>query len=143
MVNVKNITDVPNDYLDTTTDGYPDTSARAYQVGMDQDMNTDEYWLHHNTTDVYQSYNNVSTDDDMTKDKFTRKEHLTASFTLGMFMWILSPVILICNGLTIIVVMKYIKKVTPTHVVIAFLAFSGLFVGIVPILSLTLYLVGD
>ena len=143
MVNVKNVTDVPNDDLDTTTDGYPDTSARAYQMGMDQDMNTDEYWLHHNTTDVYQSYNNVSTDDDMTKDEFTRKEHLTSSFTLGMFIWILSPVILICNGLTIIVVMKYIRKVTPTHVFIAFLAFSGLFVGIVPILSLTLYLVGD
>ena len=143
MVNVKNVTDVPNDDLDTTTDGYPDTSARAYQMGMDQDMNTDEYWLHHNTTDVYQSYNNVFTDDDMTKDEITRKEHLTSSFTLGMFMWILSPVILMCNGLTIIVVMKYIKKVTPTHVVIAFLAFSGLFVGIVPLLSLTLYLVGD
>ena len=43
MVNVKNITDVPNDYLGTTTDGYPDTSARAYQMGMDQDMNTDEH----------------------------------------------------------------------------------------------------
>ena len=56
MVNVKYVTDVPNDDLDTTTDGYPDTSARAYQMGMDQDMNTDEYWLHHNTTDVYQSY---------------------------------------------------------------------------------------
>ena len=143
MVNVKNVTDVPNDDLDTTTDGYPDTSARAYQMGMDQDMNTDEYWLHHNTTDVYQSYNNVFTDDDMTKDEITRKEHLTSSFTLGMFMWILSPVILMCNGSTIIVVMKYIKKVTPTHVVITFLAFSGLFVGIVPLLSLTLYLVGD
>ena len=142
MVNVKNVTDVPIDDLGTTTDGYPDTSAPAYQMGMDQDKNTDEYWLH-NTTDVYQSYNNVSTDDDMTKDEFTRKEHLTSSFTLGLFIWILSPVILICNGLTIIVVMKYIRKVTPTHVVIAFLAFSGLFVGIVPILSLTLYLVGD
>ena len=131
MVDVINATDVPNDDLATTTDGYPDTSAHAYQMGVDQNLTEDEYWLHYNTTDVYQFFLNVTTDSETAKDEIT--------IVLRMFMWILSLFILTCNGLTIIVVMKYIKKVTPTHVVIAFLAFAGLFVGILPIFSL----VGD
>ena len=81
----------------------------------------------------------MTTDSETAKDEITRKEQSALTFVLRMFMWILSPIILTCNGLTIIVVMKYIKKVTPTHVVIAFLAFAGLFVGILPIFSL----VGD
>ena len=143
MVDVNNITDVTDTDLDIPTDGYPDTPEHVYQMGVDQNMTADEYWLNYNTTDVYQSYNNVSTDDDMTKDEITRKEQSALTFVLHMFMWILSPYILTCNGLTIIVVVKYIKKITLTHVVIAFLAFAGLFVGIVPILNLTFYLIGD
>ena len=139
MVDVINATDVPNDDLATTTDGYPDTFAHAYQMGVDQNLTEDEYWLHHNTTDVYQFFLNVTTDSETAKDEITRKEESALTFVLRMFMWILSLFILTCNGLTIIVVMKYIKKVTPTHVVIAFLAFAGLFVGILPIFSL----VGD
>ena len=45
--------------------------------------------------------------------------------------------------MTIIVVMKYINSLTPAHVTITFLALAGLFVGLVPVLSLTFYLVGD
>ena len=108
-------------------------------MGVDQNLTEDEYWLHHNTTDVYQFFLNVTTDSETAKDEITRKEESALTFVLRMFMWILSLFILTCNGLTIIVVMKYIKKVTPTHVVIAFLAFAGLFVGILPIFSL----VGD
>ena len=143
MVDVNNSTVVPNDGLATTTDGYPGTSAHTYQMRLVQNITTDEYWLHYNTTDVYQSYQNMTIDGKTTKDEITREEHLTTALILGMITWILSPVILICNGLTIAVVLKYIKKATPTHVVIAFLAFAGLFVGIVPALRLTLYLMGD
>ena len=109
MVDVINITDVPNDDLATTTDGYPDTSAHAYQMGVDQNLTEDEYWLHHNTTDVYQFFLNVTTDSETAKDEITRKEQSALTFVLRMFMWILSLFILTCNGLTIIVVMKYIS----------------------------------
>ena len=143
MVDINNVTDAPNDDLEKTTDGYHGTFAHTYQMGSVQNITTDEYWQNYKTTAVYQFYKSVTIDGETTKDEITREEHLTTALTLGMITWILLPVILIYNGLTIIVVMKYIKKVTPTHVVIAFLAFAGLFVGIVPILRLTLYLMGD
>ena len=143
MVDVNNSTVVPNDDLATTTDGYPGTSAHTYQMHLVQNITTDEYWLHYNTTDVYQFYQNMTIDGTTTKDGITREEHLTTALILGMITWILSPFILICNGLTIVVVLKYIKKITATHVAIAFLAFAGLFVGILPVFRLTLYLMGD
>ena len=79
----------------------------------------------------------LSTDDEMTTEQYS-----TLLFALLIFRWILSPLILAANSLSIIVIVKYIKKVTPTHVGIAFLAIAGLFVGIVPLLSLAFYLMG-
>ena len=55
-------------------------------------------------------------------------------------MCILCPFILAGNGMTIIVIMTHIKKVLPTHAVIAFLAFAGMFVGVDPLLCLAVYL---
>ena len=88
-------------------------------------------------THMYES-TNVTTDDEITAD-----ETVLFVFVLLILKLILSPLILTGNSLTIIVVMKYIKKITPSHVVIAFLAIAGLFVGIVPLLNLVVYLVGD
>ena len=56
-------------------------------------------------------------------------------------MCILPPFILTGNGLTVVVVWKYVKKVT--LVVIAFLALEGVFVGIVPVLGPTFCIMGD
>ena len=89
------------------------------------------------TTHDYES-TDMTTDDETTAD-----ETVLLVFILLVLKWILSPFILTGNGLTIIVVMKYIKKITPTHVVIAFLALAALFVGIVPLLNLVVYLLGD
>ena len=138
MVDINNVAD---DYLSITTDGHLNTSACTYINGMDQD-GTDES-LHYNTTDMSLFFLNATTDEETTQDKMNTDEDEVFSFTIGIFMWILSPFILTANSLTIIVVMKSIKKVTPTHVVIAFLAFAGLFVGMIPLLSLIFYLVGD
>ena len=89
------------------------------------------------STHVYES-TNVTTDDETTAD-----ETVILVFVLLILKWILSPLILTANSVTIIVVIKYIKMVTPTHIVIAFLAVAGVFVGIVPLLNLVAYLVGD
>ena len=56
-------------------------------------------------------------------------------------MCILPPFILTGNGLTVVAVWKYVKKVT--LVVIAFLALEGVFVGIVPVLGPTFCIMGD
>ena len=66
MIDVNSVSDETSDYLDTTADSYPDNSAQRYQMGVDQNMTADEYWLHYNTTEIYQSYQNKSTDDEMT-----------------------------------------------------------------------------
>ena len=94
-------------------------------------------------TDDYQLFLNGTADEEPTEDGTSAVENPILYFTSDMCMVILSPFILACNVLTIIVVKRYIKKVTPTHVVIAFLAFAGLFVGVLPLLSLALYLIGD
>ena len=101
---------------------------------MDQDRSTDDR-MSYNTTHIYQFFQNV-TDDETTQDN-------VVSFTIGIILWILCPFILTCNGMTIAVVVKFIKTTTPTHVVIAFLGFAGLFVGIGPLSNLALYLIGD
>ena len=182
MVDVNNVTDETDDYWAATTDGYHGKSTHAYQIGMAQNMTTGEYWLHYNTSDVYQSYQNVTTDDNITDvyqsyqnvttddnitdvyqsyqnvttddnitdvyqsyqnvtaDDNTIDEYSTLLFALLIFKWTLCPFILIGNGLTIIVVGKYIKKITPTHVLIAFLSVAGFFVGISDLLNFIIYL---
>ena len=76
-------------------------------------------------------------------DETTAEEAVIFIFVLLILKSIMSPLILTVNSCTIIVVIKYIKKITPTHIVIAFLAVAGVFVGIVPLLNLVAYLVGD
>ena len=137
MLDVKSVR-VTMDYPNTTSGGYSNTSAHAYQMGVDQNMTSDHNSVHYNNTDVPQAFQNVTTDDEI----FT-SEYPVLFLILGIFMCILPPFIWTGNCLTIIVVMKYINKVTPTHVTITFLASAGFFVGIVPVLSLTFYLVGD
>ena len=138
MIVVNSVSDETSDYLATTTDGYLDTSEHAYQKGADQNMTADEYWLHYNTTEVCQSYQNKSTDDEKTEEQYS-----PLIFTLLIFKWILLPFIVTANGLAIIVVMKYVKKITPSHVGIVFLSLAGFFVGIVPFLNLVIHLMGD
>ena len=138
MIDVNSVSDETSDYLDTTADSYPDTSAQTYQMGVDQNMTADDYWLHYNTTEISQSYQNKYTDDEMTTEQYS-----TLLFPLLIFKWILFPFIVTANGLTIIVVMKYVKKITPSHVGIAFLSYTGLLVDIVPFLNPVIHLMGD
>ena len=137
MDNNGSFTNETGNYLGAT-DSYPDTSTHTYQMGVDQNMTADEYRLNNNSTHINQSYQNASTDDEMTTEHYS-----TLLFAFLIFKWILSPLILTANSLSIIVIMRYIKKVTPTHVGIAFLAIAGLFVGIVPLFSLVFYLMGN
>ena len=137
MVDVNSV-DVTMDYPSATSSGYPNTSAHAYQMGVDQDITSDYDSAHYNNTDVPQPFQNVTTDDEM-----FMSEYPVLPLILGIFMCILSPFIWTGNCMTIIVIMKYINSLTPSHVTITFLALAGLFVGIVPVLSLTFYLVGD
>ena len=120
------------------TDVYNGASAHTYQMDVDQNMTVNEYWLNCNSTYINHSYNNVSTDDEMTIVQYS-----SILFALLIFKWILSPLIVSANGLTIVVIVKYIKKVTPTHVGIAFLAIAGLFVGISLLLNLVVHLLGN
>ena len=143
MNDINGTTDETDDYLGTTTDGYHDTSAPAYQMGLDQDLNTDEYWLHYNTTDVYHSGQNVTTEYHKTTDEITSSEISILHFVLLISKCILAPLVLTGNSFTIIVVSKYIIKITPTHVVISFLAFSDMFVGVIPLVYLAVYLARD
>ena len=138
MIDVNSVSDETSDYLDTTADSYPDTSAQTYQMGVDQNMTADEYWLHYNTTEIYQSYQNKSTDDEMTTEQYS-----TLLFALLIFKWIMFPFIVTANDLTIIVAMKYVKKITPSRVGIAFLSFTVLLVGIFPFLNLVIHVMGD
>ena len=102
-------------------------------------MTADEY----DTTEAYQSFQNETTNDEATDNEMATDEYSSLLSALLIFTWILSPFVLTGNGLTIAVVMKYIKMVTPTHVGIAFMSFTGLFLGIIPLLNLTIYLMGD
>ena len=71
-------------------------------------------------------------------------KHSHLLFVILIFKWGLSPFVVIANGLIIVIVMKYVKKVTATHVVIAFLSLSGFFVGtIVHPLNVILYFTGN
>ena len=133
MVNISNATVARSDDLGTTTDGYHDTSAHAHQMHMNRDMSTGVSWL----------FLNATTDDEPTEDRIATDQSTVLYLTLDVCMIILSPFILTGNGLTIIVVVQFIRKVTPTHVAVAFLAFAGLFVGMIPLFSLTFYLMGD
>ena len=123
---VSNLGTIAGDYL---------TSVHVHTMAM----TADEY----NTTEAYQSFQNASTNDEATDNEMTTDEYSALLSALLIFTWILSPFVLTGNGLTIAVVMKYIKTVTPTHVGIVFLSFTGLFVGIIPLLNLTIYLMGD
>ena len=49
----------------------------------------------------------------------------------------MSPFILLSNGLTVVIVTKYVKKVTPTHVAVTYLAITDFMVGITPWFYLT------
>ena len=141
MADVNNVTD---DYLATTTDGFHETSALAYQMDMIENITADGHWLHFNTTDVYQFFQNATSGDNTIDDEINGDKHSALVFTLLIFKWTLCPFILIGNILTIIVVGKYIKKITPTHVVIAFLSVAGFFVGLVDLLGFIIYLMnGD
>ena len=87
MVDVNKVTDETDDYWATTRDGYHGTSAHAYQLSMAQNMTTDEHWLYYNTTDVYRSYRNVTTDDNTIDDEITgdKNSALLFSFLSGHF----------------------------------------------------------
>ena len=137
MDNNGSFTNETGNYLGAT-DGYLDKSTHTYQIGVDQNMTADEYRLNNTSTHIIQSYQNASTDDEMTTEQFS-----AVLFALLIFKWILSPLILTANSLSIIVIVKYIKNLTPTHIGIAFLAIAGLFVGIVPLFSLAFYLMGN
>ena len=90
-------------------------------------------------TDIYQSYENVTDSDEIAID-----ESSVLLFVVLIFKWILSLLAMTANGLTITVVAKYIKKMTPTHVVIVFLSFSGFLIGIiVHPLNVVLYFTGN
>ena len=130
MDNNGSFTNETGNYLGAT-DSYPDTSTHM-------NMTADEYRLNYNSTHINQSSQNVSTDGEMTTQHYS-----TLLFAFLIFRWILSPLILTANSLSIIVIMRYIKKLTPTHIGIAFLAIAGLFVGIVPLFSLAFYLTGS
>ena len=52
----------------------------------------------------------------------------------------LSPFILLGNGLTVVIVTRYLKKVTPTHVAVIYLAVADFTVGMMPWFHLTTYL---
>ena len=138
MVDVNNVTGETDDYLATTTDGYHGTSAHTYQLSMAQNMTTDEHWLHYNTTDVYQ---NATTGDNTIDEEITGDNNSALLFSLLIFKWTLCPFILAGNALTIIVIKKHVKKTSPTHIVIAFLALAGFVVGITDLLNFISYLV--
>ena len=70
----------------------------------------------------------VASDDEITVDLGESSVFL---LVILISKWILSPFVVTANVMTVVVVIKYIKKITPTHVVIAFLSFSGLLVGII------------
>ena len=139
---IQSVTDNKDDYLSTATDGYHDTSAHAYQMDMDQDMSTDDDWLSNNTTDVYQSYWNAITDADTIDDQMTTDGYSALFSALLISSWTSCPFILTGNSLTIVVIARYIKKVTPTDVSIAFLAVAGLSVGVVDFLTPVMQLIG-
>ena len=120
MVDVNNVSNEINDYLHTTTDSCPDTTGHTC---LDQNMTADDY----NTTN----------------DEIPSDQHSALIFALLLFKWILFPFIVTGNGLTIIVVMKFVKKITPSHVGIAFLSVAGLLAGIVPFLNLIIQLMRD
>ena len=137
MDNVGSFTNETGNYLGAT-DSYPDKSTHTYQIDVDQNMTAEEYRLNNNSTQMNQSYQNKSTDDEMTTEQYS-----AVLFAFLIFKWILSPLILTANSLSIIVIVKYIKNLTPTHIGIAFLAIAGLFVGIVTLFSLAFYLMGN
>ena len=92
-------------------------------------------------TDAYQSYENGTSEDEITVDLGESSVFL---LVILISKWILSPFVVTANVMTVVVVIKYIKKMTPTHVVIALLSFSGLLLGIIihPF-NLVLYFTGD
>ena len=90
------------------------------------------------STDTYQPHENVTSDDNKTTDKYP-----IVLFTVLIFKWILSPFLFIENVLTITVVVRYIRKVTPTHVVITFHSISGLFVAIIQPFNVVPFFRGD
>ena len=90
------------------------------------------------STNTYESYENVTSDDDKTTDKYP-----IVLLAVLSFKWILSPFLFIENVLTVTVIVKYIRKVTPTHVVITFHSMSGLFVAIIHPFNLVLFFTGE
>ena len=64
MVDVNSV-DVTMDYPSTRSNGYPNTSAHAYQMREDQDMTSDYDSAYYNNTDVPQPFQNVTTYDEM------------------------------------------------------------------------------
>ena len=140
MAAAHSVTYEANDLTSITTDGYLDTSAHTYKMNTDHDMSTDDDLLNTNT-DVYQSYLNGITDTDV-DDQTTTDDNSAVFLAFLIWNWTLCPFILTGNSLTIVIVVKYIKKVTPTHVSIAFLAVAGISVGIVDFFDLVVYLMG-
>ena len=52
----------------------------------------------------------------------------------------LSPLILLGNRLTVVIVTRYLKKVTPTHVAVTYLAIADFTVGMMPWFHFTTYM---
>ena len=80
-------------------DGYHDTSAQAHQMDVDQDMSTDDDWSDYITTDVYQSTQSTTSQEQSTM--------LTALFILKC---ILSAFLLTGNCFIIVIAIKYIAN---------------------------------
>ena len=72
--------------------------------------------------------------------KETIERHLGLPFYICIVTCCLSPWILLVNGLTVVIAIRYVTRVTPTHVAVAYLAAVDFLVGMTPWFQLTTYL---
>ena len=70
----------------------------------------------------------------------TIEQYFSLSFYICVAECCLSPFILLGNGLTVVVVTRYLKTVTPTHVAVTYLAVADFTVGMMSWFHLTTYL---
>ena len=71
----------------------------------------------------------------------TIEQYFGLSFYICIVECCLSLFILLGNGLTVVIVTKCVKKVTPTHVAVTYLAVADFTVGIMSWFHLTTYLI--
>ena len=71
------------------------------------------------------------------------EQYFGLSFYIFVVECCLSPFILFGNRLTVVIVTRYLKKFTPTHVAATYLAVADFTVGMMPWFHLTTYLTQD